>query len=32
MESKDIGDGIEVYFEFQKASVYESAGRDDMAL
>lgn len=32
MSGRDLTDGLELYFEFSKASVYESAGRDDLAL
>lgn len=32
MQGRDLTDGLELYFEFSKASVYESAGRDDLAL
>lgn len=29
---KDIGDNILLFFEYSKASIYASAGRDDYAL
>lgn len=32
IEGKDLSDGLELFFEFQRGSVYESAGRDDLAL
>ncbi|CAD8089476.1 unnamed protein product [Paramecium primaurelia] len=32
LTGRDLTDGLELYFEFSKATVYESAGRDDLAL
>jgi len=32
IDNRDLPDAIELYFEYSKASVYESAGRDDLAL
>jgi hypothetical protein len=32
VEERDIPDSIYLFFEYSKASIYSSAGRDDYAL